>query len=196
MAKTVYDDTKEFVGIAAGLATGALAFSVGLIAAPISVPYWARWFLAGAIVLVAVSIVATLLIRGGIIYRIATGAGKLDDLRIPLMLAFGLLGLGCIFVLIALVATMLNVPAQESYAVRSAYNALSLAGAAATKKPCRLYDRVPTVELIRGFDSNGPKDATWHVHFDLRKPSQGVAIACPSAYDVYIDARTGEATLL
>lgn len=196
MANAVYDDTKEVVGVAAGLATGAAAFAVGLVAAPVSVPSWARWFLVAAIVLVAISIVGLLGVRGGIIFRRATGTGKLDDLRILLCVALLVLGLGCLAVLVALVATMLNAPDQDSYSVRSAYDALRTARTQVQQKPCRLYDRVPTVELIRGFDSSGPKDTTWHIHFDLRKSSQKPAPVCPASYDVYIEAKSGKITLL
>jgi len=186
-----FKEGNEYLAVSTGLATGAVAFAIGLLAAPIVLPMNLRWALVGAIILLAGAIVCILLAKGAIVWRVAANSGSIDDIQVLAIVMIALLALGCIVVAVVLVLTMLLVPDVEAYRTRSAQDAIRVAMVQIAKKPCHRIDRLPTVELIKGLDSATARDATWHVHADLRQPLKHIrgATACPAAYDVFVDAR-------
>jgi hypothetical protein len=192
-----FKEGNDYLGICTGLATGAVAFAIGLLAAPIALPISLRWTLVVAVVLLAIAIGCILLAKGAIIWRTASGTGSIDDIAPLTVLLLVILLVGCAAVAVVLVLAMLLVPDTESYQTKSAQDAIRVAMVQIVKKSCHRVDQLPAVVLIKGLDNGTARDAIWHVHVTLRPLPKATrtTLACPAAYDVFVDAKTGVGTL-
>ena len=193
-------DVAAYLGVVQGLATGALVFSVGLLTAPITLGFSLHFLLILAWLALIASIGLGILARGAVVGELNNASPNITSAAVifttvPAVVSFfaGSLLLG-----VVLIRTLANAPDVQTCAVQSAQTALNRAEVYLTDSERRQIVQVGAVELIKGLDSNTPRNATWHVRFELA-PTKATGAARPPlepnvksrSVDVFIDAASG-----
>ena len=183
-----FDNVIDVVKILTSLATGALVFSVGLVA-----PTWGPYPLAikWLIVLSWVSFGGAVFVGLWALYSAPrlVDAGKADiaadevsDPGGAQQLAFLL---GIVFLAAALIAVMFTSSSTVSYETDNA--AAAVHRAVGQLKPGELLQKVAMVELVKGTDPSNGTQTQWHVQLEVKardmKPNDK-----PRIVDVYLSA--------
>jgi hypothetical protein len=172
------------------LATGALVFSVGLLApASTTYPDWVKWVLAITWFLFFVAAASGVYAQSLVPLQIRTQHENINECElrgaaIVLEVCFflGVLGLA-----LTLIVTLFSTPTRQGLSIETPLAALQCARASIGRGQRVLT--VDTVELIKGLDTNRIDQSSWHVRMQT-KPKAPSKQAIKQTIDIYLNPLT------
>lgn len=175
------------------LATGVLAFSIGLVTsstALYSAAFEPLLILAWGILGVAILAGVWALYYAATLYSDPTFT--IDAAEVRVTTAINQLGfvVGSLMIATVLVVAMIAGPSREEARIRSADDALRIAEASQGVAGHRI-SKVNTIELIKGSDPARLSTAVWHVQIVVDAPTDTYRSAMPRTVDVYINPVNG-----
>ena len=179
----------DLLKLLTSLATGALVFSIGLVnrsgfvdtplLKAVLVISWASLFVAVLAGVWAQSLVPNQVRHGS--PDISAPALRNSTMVQEAFFIFGILG-----VAIALITSIVSMPAPVEAKIASPIAAVRTAAATLGLGSGAMYDKIDVVELLRGADPTRVEEQAWHVRFELRRGKSTIS------RDVYVDPVTGE----
>jgi hypothetical protein len=182
----------RFTDVTVGLATGALAFGVGLIGTAGNVSWTARALLecSGACFVSSIGL-CVFLARANIVSKIYYRDYSLHAraYNIPMAAHQVSFFLGIMFLAASLWAAMNDGEQPES--AQTVDSAQAAVECALARFPRRYLAQVRVVETVKGTDQNRPGLTTWHVQLVARPalPNPGRWSAGPGVRDVFVTGR-------
>jgi hypothetical protein len=177
-----------FINALNTIATGALVFSIGLVATAPAYDFWARIGLIGSWVAAAISIIAGLAAQATIPLHVQR---KILIFYSPMFnwptkiqqVAFAI---AMVLLAVVLARQLLSKPVAGSVAVPSAMQALDIAKRCVPQSDA---GAVLKLELLPGDDSTALDESTWHVQLQPSAKSR-------TPLDLFVNAQTGAVAAL
>ncbi len=175
-----------------GLATGGLAFSIGLQQNFASYHADTRDFVVASWVLYAVSVLSGVFLQSAFptLYEDRSYSIRNGWLYAVYYLSFGTLVLGSFTIFLALSSLAHTLAAPEKLTVKTASQAVA---SARNRLNGLTAASIDSIELLKGADASDVGEEVWHVRFMLGKSAKD---APDSKLDVLVDAATGATSIV